>query len=126
MTLHIITHGLTRMHSSTMRTARSSSRPEGVSTMHPPPDQAPPGPGTPPGPGIPLDQIPPRLPPWLLAWTRPPSISPFSVGLDQIPLHFPLGCGPGHPPPETCCKACWNPSCNACWDSTPLWTDTHL
>ena len=48
----------TRMHSSRIRTARSSSRPGGVSTRHPPrtrprepgtpPDQTPLGPGTPP------------------------------------------------------------------------------
>ena len=25
------------------------------------------------------------------------------------------------PPPETCCKACWDTTCNACWDSTPPW-----
>ena len=37
------------MHSSRMRTARSSSRPGGVSTRHPP------GPGT-----LPWDQTPPR------------------------------------------------------------------
>ena len=48
------------MHSSGMRTARSSSRPGGVSTRHPPgPHQTPPGEGTPlgagtlPGPGTP-------------------------------------------------------------------------
>ena len=38
----------TRMHSSRMRTARSSSRRGGVSTRHPPWDHAPPGPCTPP------------------------------------------------------------------------------
>ena len=32
------------------------------------------------------------------AWTRFPSTSPLGVGLDQIPLNFPLGCGPGDPP----------------------------
>ena len=39
---------------------------------------------------------------------RSPSTSPLAVGLDQIPLNFPLGCGPGnlqgmleyHPPPR--------------------------
>ena len=41
---------------------------------------------------------PPQLPPWVWAWTRSPSISPLAVGLDQIPLNFPLGCGPGDPP----------------------------
>ena len=34
------------MHSSRMRTARSSSRPGGVSTRHSPWEQTPPGPGT--------------------------------------------------------------------------------
>ena len=29
-------------------------------------------------------------------------------------------------PLETCCKACWDTTCKACWDTTPLWTDTHL
>ena len=42
----------TRMHSSRMRTARSSGRPGGISTRHPP-GAYPPGPGTPPGLGIP-------------------------------------------------------------------------
>ena len=30
----------------------------------------------------------------------PPSISPLGVGLDLIPLNFPLGCGPGSDPPQ--------------------------
>ena len=34
------------------------------------------------------------------AWTRSPSTSPLGVGLDQIPLNFPLGCGPGPDPPQ--------------------------
>ena len=90
-------------------------------------------------------------------WSRHPlarssSTSCLGVGLDQIPLNFPLGCWPGDPPPskiplnfplgcwpgnlqgmlgyhsplETCCKACWDTTCNACWNSTPLFTDTHL
>ena len=29
-----------------------------------------------------------------------PSISPLDVGLDLIPLNFPLGCGPGSDPPQ--------------------------
>ena len=88
-----------------------------------PQDQAPP-----PGPGIPRSRHPPR----------------------QIPLNFPLGCGPGPDPSqlppwlwawtrspstsplgvgletplETCCKACWDSTCNACWDSTPT-VDRH-
>ena len=35
----------------------------------------------------PLDQVPPA---------RSPSTTPLGVGLDQIPLNFPLGCGPGN------------------------------
>ena len=37
----------------------------------------------------------PQFPPWVWAWTRSPSTSPLDVGLDLIPLNFPLGCGPG-------------------------------
>ena len=81
-------HQLTRMHSSRMLTAHSSSRHGG---LHTPPGQIPlnfplacaPGPD------------PPQLPPWLWAWTRSPSTSPLAVGLDQIPINFPLGCGSG-------------------------------
>ena len=120
------------MHSSRMRTTRSSSHPGGLHT--PPGPGTTPGPGTPPGPepprygtGDPPGQIPstsplgvdlnppwpdPRqLPPWVWAW-RPPTP-------DKIPLNFPPGCGPGnlqgmlgYHPLETCCKACW--------DTTPL------
>ena len=52
----------------------------------------------------------------------------------QIPLNFPPGCGPENmqgilgypsPPPETCCKACWDTTCNECWDSTPPRGETH-
>ena len=78
---------LTRMHSSRMRTARSSSHHGGVS--------------------IPLWRRHPwsRHPPH---WSRPslsrhpparsPSTSPLAVGLDQIPRNLPLGCWPGDPP----------------------------
>ena len=31
---------------------------------------------------------------------RSPSTSPLGVGLEQIPLNFPLGCGPGPDPPK--------------------------
>ena len=34
------------------------------------------------------------------AWTRSPSTSPLGVDLDQIPLNFPLRCGPGPDPPQ--------------------------
>ena len=129
-----------------MRTVRSSSRPGGSppgtppgagtpwDKAHPSQDQAPQS-RLPVGPGIPRPD-PPQLPPWLWAWTRSPSISPLAVGLDQMPLHFPLGCGAwrtppgdllgyhlqymlGYHPPETYCKTCWDTTCNACWDSTP-------
>ena len=33
-------------------------------------------------------------------WSWSPLISPLGVGLDLIPLHFPLGCGPGSDPPQ--------------------------
>ena len=90
-------------------------------SLPPPPEQAPPG------------QI--------------PSTSPLGVGLDHIPLNFPLGCGPGPDPPQLppwvwawrppsqipltsplgvgleTCKACWDTTpletcCKACWDTT--------
>ena len=110
------------------------------------PGTPPPKPGTPEFTRHPLGT---RHPPW----TRSPSTFPLAVGLDLIPLNFPLGCGPGadppqfppwlwactrspstsplgvglETPPETCCKACWDTTCNACWDTDPpLWTDTHL
>ena len=63
------------MHSSRMRTARSSSRWGGW-------------------------PVPLQLPPWVWAWTRSPSSSPLGVGLDQTPLNFSLGCGPGPDPPQ--------------------------
>ena len=34
------------------------------------------------------------------AWIWSPPISPLGVGLDLIPLNFPLGCGPGSDPPQ--------------------------
>ena len=95
------------MHSSRMRTVHNSNRLLGGRGLHPPwadPPQLPPWLW--PGPD------PPQLSPWVWAWRPPPG---------QITLDFPLGCGPGNlqgmlgypatPPPETCCKACW--------DSTP-------
>ena len=59
---------------------------------------------------------PPQLPPWVWAWTRSPSTSPLDVGLETS-----KACWDTTPPPplETCCKACWDTTCNACWDSTP-------
>ena len=62
-------NNITRMHSSRMHTARSSSCPGGVSTRHPP-GSRPPGPGTPreqtpPDQALPREQTPPgsRHPP---------------------------------------------------------------
>ena len=63
------------MHSSRMRTAHSSSH-WGVGAW------------------------PVQLPHLVWAWNRSPSTSPLGVGLDQIPLNFPLGCGPGTDPPQ--------------------------
>ena len=77
---------LTRMHSSKMRAARSSSHNGG--SPHPPgqiPLNCPLGCG----PGL----DPPQFPPWLWTWTKSPSISPLAVGLDQISLNFPLAVG---------------------------------
>ena len=123
------------MHSSRMLTACSSSclgeSPPGTppGTRHPLRAGTNPGPGTPLRPGTPPDQAPPR-----------PDTPKTRHPLDQIPLNFPLACGPGpdppqfppwvwawrtpHPTPETCCKACWDTTCNACWDSSPL-VDRH-
>ena len=85
------------MHSSRMRTACSSSC-NGVGLHTPPPEQAPPLEQAPlPDQALPwLDPL--HLPPWVWAWTRSLSTSPLAVGLDQIPLNFNLGCGPGDPP----------------------------
>ena len=33
-------------------------------------------------------------------WTWPPQFPPLGMGLDLIPLNFPLGCGPGPDPPQ--------------------------
>ena len=79
------------MHSSRMRTTRSSSRHGGVSTP-------------PPGAGIPQEQAPLQEQATLRGRHPPRSRNlpgqiplnfPLGVGLDQIPLNFPLGCGPG-------------------------------
>ena len=70
----------TRMHSSRMCTAHSSSRHGGWVS-------------TPPG------KIPSNSP-WVWAWTRSPSTSPLGCGPALDPLNFPLGCGPGPDPPQ--------------------------
>ena len=108
----------TRMHSSRMRTARSSSRRGGGGSPHTP-KQAPPLEQTPlnfplgcgPGPD------PPQLPPWVLAW-RPPQPDP--PKLPPWVWAWKPARHAGIPLPlETCCKACWDTTCNAYWDSTP-------
>ena len=71
----------TRMHSSRMRTGRSLTVCHSLLLRG--------GPGS----------DPPQFPPWVWAWIWSPSISPLGVGLDLIPLHFPLECGPGSDPP---------------------------
>ena len=88
----------TRMQSSRMRTTRSSSR-RGRGGGWPVPQLLP---------WVWAWTISPSMSPLLWAWTRSSSTSPLGVGLDQIPLNFPLGCGPGdppqtrHPPPCPC------------------------
>ena len=76
------------MHSSRMRTARSSSRHGGVSTQTPP-EAGTPRSRYPPGAGTPQSRHPQSRNPPLCGPGDPPS---------QIPLNFPLGCGPGDPP----------------------------
>ena len=44
--------------------------------------------------------IPPTAVAVMGDWTRSPSTSPLSVVLDQTPLNFPHGCGPGLDPPQ--------------------------
>ena len=80
------------MHSSRMRTACSSSHHREVSTS---PGQIPLNfpLGCGPGPD------PPQLSPWVWAWTRSPSTSPFGVGQEtpqSDPPKVPLGSGPGN------------------------------
>ena len=81
------------MHSSRMRTVRNSSHLLLGGSSWPPPEA-----------GTPLEQAPPqsRHPP--RAGTFPEQAPPPEADM---------------PPPETCCKACWDTTCNACWDSTP-------
>ena len=126
----------TRMHSSRMRIARSSSHqglpqcmlgyPPGCGPGDPPgcgpwDTQQRCGPEDPPGVGL---KTPPRCgaggsPPRCGPGNPPrpdPSTSSFSVGLETPqpdPSTSPLGVGL-----ETC-KACWDTTCNACWDTTP-------
>ena len=120
----------TRMHSSRMRTARSSSRRGGdvclsacwdtplwvwlgdspqVWAWRPPTLQC--GPGD---------------PPWGRPLNFPPGCGPGDPPPQARPLNFPTGCGLetckacwDTNPLETCCKACWDTTYNACWDTTP-------
>ena len=120
----------TRMHSSMMRTTRSSSHLlGGVSAS-----------------------VHARIPPWVWAWRpppqvwarRPPRCEPGDPLPRSDPSTSPPGCGPGDPHQarplnfplgvglETCkacwdttpplldtCKACWDATCNAGWDTPP-------
>ena len=74
------------------------------------------GPGDPPGVG---PSVHAGDPPWVWAWRPPwpdPSTSPLGVGLETPPR---LQACWDTTPLETCCKACWDTTCNACWDTTP-------
>ena len=130
---------------------QKATKPEGHN-RRPPPDQPPPQDQaplaqcrppradtpleqTPLGADTPPEQTPPRT-------RHPQTMHPSN----QIPLNFPLGCGPGPdplqfpswlwawtrcpstsplsvawrtPPSQTCYKACWDTTCNACWDNPP-------
>ena len=72
---------------------------------------------SPPGAGTPLEQAPPGAGTPRCGPGEPPG---------QIPLNFPFGVGLetykacwDTTTLETCCKACWDATCNACWDTTP-------
>ena len=66
----------------------------------------------------------PSISPWVWAWIWSPSISPWVWAWTWSP-QFPLGCGPGPDPPQfppwvwAWIGACWDTSCNACWDTHP-------
>ena len=125
-------------------TTPQSRHPPGPGTPSPseqaPPEQVPPLEQTPLGAGNSPEQAPPwldppqlplgcgpgpdppQLPCWLWAWTRSPSTSPLGVGLETCKVCWDTTLKP----PETCCKACWDTTCNACWDSTPPpWTEFY-
>ena len=109
----------TRMHSSRMRTARNSSCHRGGSGV---------GVSTPRRSRHPLKQAPigsrdpplEQLPPWLWDWRPPGCGSGDTPG--QIPLNFPLGCGPGDPlvrSSSTSPLVVGLETCKVCWDTTP-------
>ena len=119
---------ITRMHSSGMRTVRSSSRlSRGGVCLSACCDTGLPRSIPPPGPGTPQTRhLPGSRPPYQahpLPQSRPPQTPRPVARHARIPPA--MYAGIAHPP-ETCCKACWDTTCNACWDTTPLWTDTHL
>ena len=80
-----------------MRTVRNSSRLLSGGGLHTPPEQE-----ALPRSRHPLEQAPPQ--------SRHPSWSRQPPPQKQTPQSR-------HPPP--CCKACWDTTCNAYWDSTP-------
>ena len=105
---------ITRMHSSRMRTARSSGRVGGSP------------PGTPgadlPQSRSPLEQTPLGADPRSrLPWGQAPPAARHA-GIAHPPAARHAGIPPAmyagiaHTP---CCKACWDNTCNACWDTTP-------
>ena len=74
---------------------------------------------------------PPEFSPWVWAWIWSPSISSLGVGLDLIPLNFPLGvslehtfrsrhCPPGPEPPEQAPPGTRPPTVGTPWEqATP-------
>ena len=93
----------TRMHSSRMHTAYhvpSASVHAGIQLPGCGPGDPPGcGPGDPPGCGLETPQVWAWRPPW-----PDPSTPPLGVSLET-------------------CKAYWDTTCNACYDTTPLWTE---
>ena len=123
---------LTRMHSSRMRTAHSSSCQGGSVSVHAgidPPCVGQIPPTSPLGMGL---ETPLNFPPLGVGLeTSPPGQIPLNFPLGcgpgdpppgQIPLNFPLGCGPGDPPPGQISLNSLDvglETCMACWDTTP-------
>ena len=112
------------MHSSRMRTAHSSSH-RGV-CLSACWDTTLPGVGLETLPGVGMET------PLDVGMETPmpdPSTSPLCVGLETPPGQTPQlpprvwawkpARHAGIPPPQTCCRACWDTTCNACWDTTP-------
>ena len=100
------------MHSSRMRTARSSSRHWGLHT--PSIDDTLPGAGTP------WQQTPGQIPLNFPLGCGPGDLPPPG----QIPLNFPLGCGLETPlarSPSTSTLGVGLETCKACWDTITPW-----